>query len=79
MICHLAKALVSTPLPISFVSGAVTGLGGITTKRRTSHRSTRKVGLSIHPVLLSTEVPSEGKYLLERERLVKDNAWKLDT
>lgn len=29
--------------------------------------------------LLSAEVVYKGKYLLERERLVKDNAWTLDT
>ena len=33
---------------------------------------------SIHPAVLSAEFPNEGKYLLERERLVKDNAWTLD-
>lgn len=43
------KVPASTPLPMSFVSVAVTGLDGITTKRRTSHKNTRKVGLPIHP------------------------------
>jgi hypothetical protein len=33
---------------MSFVLVAVTGLDGITTKRRTSHKNTRKVGLSIY-------------------------------
>jgi hypothetical protein len=34
---------------MSFVLVAVIGLDGITIKRRTSHKNTRKVGLSIYP------------------------------
>lgn len=64
---------------MSFVSVAVTGLDGITTKRRTSRRNTRKVGLSSHPRFSTLRFLQKGKYLLERERLVKDNAWTLDT
>ena len=67
---------------MSFVSVAMIGLDGITTKHRTSRRSTRKVSLSIHTsylVLLPLSFSNGGKYLLERERLVKDNAWTLDT
>ena len=37
--------LVSIPLPMYFVSGAVTGLGGITTKHRISRKSIKKVSL----------------------------------
>jgi hypothetical protein len=63
---------------MSFVLVAVTGLDGITTKPRTSRKNTRKVGFMYSTSLLSVEVLYKGKYLLERERLVKDNAWTLD-
>jgi hypothetical protein len=67
---------------MSFVLGAVIDLGGIITRRQTRHKSTRKVSSSIRhicPALPSAELSNGGKYLLERERLVKDNAWTLDT
>lgn len=62
-----------------FVSGAATGLGGITTKRQTSHKSTKKVGLFLFALFMALlTLKNTGKYLLERERLLKDNAWMLE-
>jgi hypothetical protein len=71
--------LVSIPLPMYFVSGAVTGLGGITTRHQISRKSTKKVRLFLCAHLWSPPtLKNIGKYLLERERLVKDNAWTLE-
>jgi hypothetical protein len=62
-----------------FVSGAMTGLGGIITKRRISRKSTKKVSLFICAHLWPPPILKNiGKYLLERERLVKDNTWTLE-
>ena len=70
--------LVSIPLPMYFVSDAVTGLGGITTRHRISRKSTKKVSRFLCAHLWpSLTLKNTGKYLLERERLVKDNAWTL--
>ena len=77
MLCD--TVLASTPLPMCFVSGAATGLGGITTKHRTSRKSTKKVSLFLFARLWAPPtLKNSGKYLLERERLVKDNAWTLE-
>lgn len=59
---------------------AMNALGGIIGKPRIILRSTKKV---INPLcgvgtIKSTRFSLTGKYLLEREKLVKDNAWKLD-
>ena len=59
----------------------MTAWGGSTTRPQIHRRSTRKVSLhqhfteSKHMVLRNL---TTGKYLLEREKLVKENAWKLD-
>ncbi|KZS98660.1 yippee-domain-containing protein [Sistotremastrum niveocremeum HHB9708] len=39
---------------------------------------TNRVGWYYHKAADSSQKYKEGKYLLERERLVKENAWKLD-
>ena len=62
-----------------FVLGAATGLVGITIKHRTSCKSTKKVCLFLSAHLwVPPTLKNSGKYLLERERLVKDNAWMLE-
>jgi hypothetical protein len=43
-----------------FVSVVVIDLDGITTKLRTSHKNTRKVGLSIHPGFPSLRLCMKG-------------------
>ena len=49
--------LVSIPLPMYFVSGAVTGLGGITTKHRISRKSIKKVNLLLCAHLMASANP----------------------
>ena len=52
---------------------------GSITKQQTIHRNTKKVHIFRSSIFLFylTEI-WPGKYLLEREKLVKENAWTLD-
>jgi hypothetical protein len=57
--------------------------GGFITKPPIHHKNTRKVShhlatASRFELMVLYNVTS-GKYLLEREKLVKENAWKLDS
>lgn len=65
------------------VLDAMNASGGSTTKLLISPRNTRKVSVFSRTPLFTYLVQSRllgniGKYLLEREKLVKENAWKLD-
>ena len=60
------------------VSGATTALGGIISRRRTIHRSTRKVSILEGSVSAKLLTRSSGKYMLEREKLIKENSWQVD-
>ena len=65
------------------VLGAMNALGGSTTKLLMPPRNIRKVGVFSRNLFLKYLAQSHllgnlGKYLLEREKLVKENAWKLD-
>ena len=65
------------------VLDAMNALDGSTTKLLISPRNTRKVGVFSRTPLFTYLAQSRllgniGKYLLEREKLVKENAWKLD-
>jgi hypothetical protein len=60
------------------VLDAPTGLDGSITRRQIALRNTKKVRKASLSMGSWTDLALPGKYLLERERLVKDNAWKLD-
>ena len=78
-----SEVLESIRLLTFTVLDAMNASGGSTTKLLISPRNTRKVSVFSRTPLFTYLVQSRllgniGKYLLEREKLVKENAWKLD-
>ena len=59
-----------------FVWAATTVLAGSITKPQTIYRNTKKVHIVFFFYYLTENWL--GKFLLEREKLVKENAWTLD-
>ena len=60
----------------STASGATTASAGTISRHRTRRRNTRKV--SIQDLHANRDPQrSPGKYMLEREKLVKENAWQV--
>jgi hypothetical protein len=51
---------------------------GFTIKLLTIHRNTRKASTQCYIQSIYVDRLTSGKYLLEREKLVKENAWTLD-
>jgi hypothetical protein len=68
----------STPFQTCSALAAMIDLDGSTTKPQISHRSIKKASASSDESISSGHTAATGKYLLEREKLVKENAWKLD-
>ena len=54
------------------------GWGGIIIRLLIICRSIRKVGGCIASLVLRWHLSTLGKYLLEREKLIKENSWVLD-
>lgn len=77
--CPSYKGRVFIALLMYFVWVVMNVSVGSITKQQTNYRNTKKVRISCPNIFLFylTEMLS-GKYLLEREKLVKENAWTLD-
>jgi hypothetical protein len=67
-----------TQLLMCFVLDVTIVWAGTTTKRPITHRNTRKVSLAAPAASVLATNLRTGKYLLEREKLIKENSWKLD-
>ena len=61
---------------MSFAWVAMTVWAGFTTKLQITARSTKKVG--IFTAHLTFLIYDTGKYLLEKEKLIKENNWSLE-
>ena len=56
----------------------MTVLAGSTTRLLIKARNIKKVRFYNSLVYRGCQTSSQGKYLLEREKMVKENNWKLD-
>jgi hypothetical protein len=76
MLSHRFAGPVCTQWRMSFAWDATTDWDGTITKLPTTHRNIKKVCHVQTPVFYRLSLL--GKYLLERERLVKENNWNLE-
>lgn len=82
---HHHGQLKKLPAGLAFIRSQTCSASVVTTdsdgfiiKLLTTHRNTKKASLECHSLNIFVDHLTLGKYLLEREKLVKENAWTLD-